>query len=56
MKRVPLQAIAGTALNAPAKRPAYSVLSCARIKDAHGLSGAAIEADLERMVRAILAT
>ena len=55
LERVPLQAIATAALNAPAKRPAYSVLSCARIKDAHGLLGAAIEDDIERMVRLILA-
>jgi dTDP-4-dehydrorhamnose reductase len=55
LERVPLQAIATAALNAPAKRPAYSVLSCARIKDAHGVVGAAIEDDIERMVRLILA-
>ena len=37
---------------------AYSVLSCAHIKRDHRRrsSGAAIESDLDRMVRAILAT
>jgi dTDP-4-dehydrorhamnose reductase len=55
MKPVKLQAIATADLAAPAKRPAYAVLSCARIEDAHGLSGAAIEEDVERMVRSILA-
>jgi dTDP-4-dehydrorhamnose reductase len=54
LKRVPLQAIASAELNAPARRPAYSVLSCARINQAYGLSGTAIEGDIDRMVRRIL--
>lgn len=55
LRRPPLHAISSAALKAPARRPAYSVLSCARIGQACGLSGVAIEADLGRMVRAILA-
>jgi dTDP-4-dehydrorhamnose reductase len=55
LRRPPLQAIKSAELNAPARRPAYSVLSCARIKEAYGLSGAAIKDDIGRMVRRILA-
>ena len=55
LKRPPLAAITSAELKAPARRPPYSVLSCARIKDAYGLSGAAIEDDIERMVQRILA-
>jgi dTDP-4-dehydrorhamnose reductase len=51
----PLRAIRSADLNAPARRPAYSVLSCARIERACGIVGAEIEEDIERMVRAILA-
>ncbi|MEZ5832267.1 MAG: dTDP-4-dehydrorhamnose reductase [Dongiaceae bacterium] len=51
----PLQAIASADLNAPARRPAYSVLSCRRILAACGVVGTAIEADVDRMVRTILA-
>jgi dTDP-4-dehydrorhamnose reductase len=55
LKRPPLQAIASAELKAPARRPAYSVLSCARLRDSLGISSTAIEADIERMVRLILA-
>jgi dTDP-4-dehydrorhamnose reductase len=55
LKRPPLAAISSAELNAPARRPAYSVLSCARIKAACGLTGAAIESELKRMVQQILA-
>jgi dTDP-4-dehydrorhamnose reductase len=54
LKRAPLQAITTTELKAPARRPAYSVLSCQRIEQACGLSAAAIESDLDRMVMSIL--
>lgn len=53
--RPPVTAIATAELRASARRPAYSVLSCARIKQACGISGARIEDDLERMVRDVLA-
>jgi dTDP-4-dehydrorhamnose reductase len=55
LKRPPLQAITTAELKAPARRPAYSVLSCARIERACGLSAIAIERDLDRIVRLILA-
>jgi dTDP-4-dehydrorhamnose reductase len=55
LKRPPLQAIMTAELKAPARRPAYSVLSCARIERASGLSAAGIEGDLDRIVRSILA-
>jgi dTDP-4-dehydrorhamnose reductase len=54
LTRPSLQAIKSAELNAPAKRPAYGVLSCARIARAFGISGARIEDDLDRMVRNIL--
>ena len=53
--RPSLQAIKSTDLNAPARRPAYSVLSCARIAHTLGISGARIEDEIERMVRDVLA-
>jgi dTDP-4-dehydrorhamnose reductase len=56
LKRPPLQAIKSAELNAPAKRPAYSVLSCARIGQTYGIAGAAIDADIDRLARAILAS
>jgi dTDP-4-dehydrorhamnose reductase len=49
-----LQAIKSADLNAPAKRPAYSVLSCARITERCGLSCPAIESCMDVMVRRIL--
>ncbi|WP_119299701.1 dTDP-4-dehydrorhamnose reductase [Dongia deserti] len=55
LKPPPLQAITTAELNAPARRPLYSVLSCARIRQSLGLSAVAIESDLDRMVRSILA-
>jgi len=55
LKRPPLQVISSAELKAPARRPAYSVLSCARIKQACGLSGASIEQDIDRMVQVIAA-
>jgi dTDP-4-dehydrorhamnose reductase len=56
LARPSLQAIKSAELKAPARRPAYSVLSCARIQKAFGLSGAPIEDELAPMVRRILAT
>jgi dTDP-4-dehydrorhamnose reductase len=55
LKRPPLQTITTAELNAPARRPAYSVLSCARIERACGLSAIAVESDLARIVQSILA-
>ena len=55
LTRPSLQAISSAELKAPARRPAYSVLSCARIERACGLSCAAIEDDIDRMVQAIIA-
>jgi dTDP-4-dehydrorhamnose reductase len=52
--RPPLQAIKSADLNAPARRPAYSVLSCARIGQSLGIAGAKIEDEIERMARRIL--
>lgn len=52
---VPLQPVASAELKTPATRPRYSVLSCARIKESYGITGVGIEAELERLVRAILA-
>ena len=55
LARPPLQAIKSAELKAPARRPAYSVLSCARIRQTLGIVGAKIEDEIERMVRHILA-
>jgi dTDP-4-dehydrorhamnose reductase len=52
LKRPPLQAIKSADLNAPAKRPAYSVLACERIAQRLGI--ACQEPDIDRMVRLIL--
>jgi dTDP-4-dehydrorhamnose reductase len=54
LARPSLQAIKSADLNAPARRPAYSVLSCARIRQTLGIAGAKIEDEIERMVRTIL--
>lgn len=51
----PLQAIRSAELNAPARRPPYSVLSCARIAQSLGIAGGRIEDEIEPMVRQILA-
>ncbi|HJT13834.1 MAG TPA: dTDP-4-dehydrorhamnose reductase [Dongiaceae bacterium] len=56
LKRPPLHAVKTADLNAPAKRPAYSVLSCARIGQTLSTSGRAIESDLDRMVRTVLSS
>jgi dTDP-4-dehydrorhamnose reductase len=56
LARPSLQAIKSADLNTPARRPAYSVLSCARIRQTLGIGGAKIEDEIERMVRHILAT
>ncbi|MGH6891886.1 MAG: dTDP-4-dehydrorhamnose reductase [Dongiaceae bacterium] len=55
LKRPPLRAIASSEFKAPARRPAYSVLSCERIGQTYGISGPEIEADIDRLVRAVLA-
>jgi dTDP-4-dehydrorhamnose reductase len=55
LARPSLQAIKSAELNAPAKRPAYAVLSCARIRQTLGIGGTRIEDEIERMVRHILA-
>jgi dTDP-4-dehydrorhamnose reductase len=55
LPRPTLQPIKSADLNAPARRPAYSVLSCARIGQMLGIAGARIEDEIERMVRRILA-
>lgn len=54
LARPPLEPITTAQLGAAARRPAYSVLSCARIRLACGLSGTSIEAHLEPIVRRIL--
>lgn len=51
LKRPPLQAIKSAALNAPAKRPGYSVLACERIAQRLGIP--CQEIDIDRMVRLI---
>lgn len=55
LPRPSLQAIKSADLNAPARRPAYSVLACARIGQTFGIAGARIEDEIERMARTILA-
>jgi dTDP-4-dehydrorhamnose reductase len=55
LQRRPLRAITSAELNAPARRPAYSVLSCARIGQTYGLTGTSIDVHVESMVRRILA-
>lgn len=54
LARSSLQAIKSADLKAPARRPAYSVLSCARIRQTLGIAGAKIEDEIERMVRDVL--
>ena len=54
--RPPLVAISTAELQAPARRPAYSVLSCVRLAEACGITNVGIEADIGRMVHTILAT
>jgi dTDP-4-dehydrorhamnose reductase len=53
--RVPLQAISSAALNAPARRPAYSILSCGHIRRQCDIAQPEIDIQIERIVRAILA-
>jgi dTDP-4-dehydrorhamnose reductase len=55
LARPSLQAIKSADLKAPAPRPGYSVLSCARIRQTLGIAGARIEDEIERMVRQIMA-
>jgi len=55
LKRPPLHAIKTAELKAPARRPAYSVLSCARIQQALGISGMPIEDEIKRIARVVLA-
>lgn len=55
MKPPRLQTITTSELQAPARRPAYSVLSCAAIEQTFGLPPATIDDELDRMVRSILA-
>lgn len=55
LARPSLQAIKSADLKAPAPRPAYSVLSCARIRQTLGIAGARIEDEIECMVRQIMA-
>jgi dTDP-4-dehydrorhamnose reductase len=54
LARPSLQAIKSADLQTPARRPAYSVLSCARIGQTLGIAGLKIEDEIERMVRQIL--
>jgi dTDP-4-dehydrorhamnose reductase len=56
LPRPALQAIKSADLNAPARRPAYSVLSCARIGQTLGIAGVKIDDEIERMVRDVLAS
>jgi len=55
LKRVPLQAVKSADLIAAARRPAYSILSCALIRDRCGITHPDADSEIERMVRAILA-
>ncbi|HET6622170.1 MAG TPA: dTDP-4-dehydrorhamnose reductase [Dongiaceae bacterium] len=54
LKRTPLQAIKSAELKAAARRPAYSILSCALIRERCGITHAEIDSEIERMVRSIL--
>jgi dTDP-4-dehydrorhamnose reductase len=54
LKRPPLQAIKSADLNAPAKRPAYAVLSCAKIAAQCGIEPQPCDAAIEHIVRAVL--
>jgi dTDP-4-dehydrorhamnose reductase len=54
LARPSLQAIKSADLNAPARRPAYSGLSCAHIRQTLGIAGAKIEDEIERMARTVL--
>jgi dTDP-4-dehydrorhamnose reductase len=53
-KRTSLQAIKSAELKAAARRPAYSILSCALIRERCGITHAEIDSEIERMVRSIL--
>lgn len=55
MERVPLHAITSAELKSAARRPAYSILSCALIRDRCGIAHADIDSEIERIVRAIVA-
>ena len=55
LKRPPLHAIKTAELKAPARRPAYSVLSCTHIQQALGISGMPIEDEIKRIARVVLA-
>jgi dTDP-4-dehydrorhamnose reductase len=55
LNRAPLQAVKSAELKAAARRPAYSVLSCARIRGRCGIAHADIDLEIERMVRSIVA-
>jgi dTDP-4-dehydrorhamnose reductase len=55
MERVPLQAVTSAELKSAARRPAYSILSCALIRDRCGIAHADIDSEIERVVRAIVA-
>lgn len=53
--RVPLHATSSAALAAPARRPAYSILSCAHIRRQCDIAQPEIDIQLARVVNAILA-
>lgn len=55
LRRPTLQAIKSAALKTAARRPAYSILSGALIRDQCGIIHADIDSEIERMVRSILA-
>lgn len=55
VKRPALRAIASAELDAPARRPRYSVLDCGLIAKIHGIQPAPIESWIDPMVRSILA-